>query len=125
MREFECFGQSNEQRSFVGVAIIILMVTVPEQFASRLAIYSETLSPTSTKSELLFRARDYPLQNFIAAFQYPNWPYGYGIGTASLGVQYIVRIMHATPMGIGVENGYGQLVTRTRRCGVESCGLYW
>jgi hypothetical protein len=95
---------------FVGVAIIILMVTVPEQFASRLAIYSETLSPTSTKSELVFRARDYPLQNFIAAFQYPNWPYGYGIGTASLGVQYVVRIMHAAPLRIGVENGYGQLL---------------
>ena len=44
------------------------------------------------------------------AFDYPNWPYGYGLGTASLGVQYVTRIMHATPMWIGVENGYGQII---------------
>jgi hypothetical protein len=95
---------------FVGVAIIVLMVTVPGEFSSRVAIYSETLSPTSPASELVFRARDYPLQNFLAAFDYPKWPYGYGIGTTSLGVQYVARIMHAAPMHIGVENGYGQLI---------------
>jgi len=48
--------------------------------------------------------------NFVAAFDYPRWPYGYGTGTASLGVQYVARIMHAPPMNIGVENGYGQLI---------------
>ena len=86
------------------------MTIFPEQLSSRLAIYSETLDPTSPASELLSRSRDYPLQNFLLAFEYPNWPYGYGIGTASLGVQYVARIMHAEPMRIGVENGYGQLV---------------
>jgi hypothetical protein len=95
---------------FVGVSIIVLMVTVPDELSSRVAIYSETLSPTSPASELVFRARDYPLRNFLAAFDYPKWPYGYGIGTTSLGVQYVTRIMHAAPMRIGVENGYGQLV---------------
>jgi O-antigen ligase len=50
------------------------------------------------------------LQNFIAAFDYSRWPYGYGIGTASLGVQYVIRIMHAPPMNVGVENGFGQLL---------------
>jgi len=95
---------------FVGVAIVVLMVTVPDQISSRVAIYSETLLPSSPSSELIFRARDYPLQNFLAAFEYPRWPYGYGIGTSSLGVQYVMRIMHAAPMLIGVENGYGQLL---------------
>jgi hypothetical protein len=95
---------------FVGIAIITLMVIFPEQLSSRLAIYSETLDPTSPASELLSRSGDYPLQNLLSAFDYPKWPYGYGIGTTSLGVQYVARIMHAAPMRIGVENGYGQLV---------------
>ena len=41
------------------------MVVFPEQFSSRLAIYSETLSPSSPTSELVFRTRDYPLQNLL------------------------------------------------------------
>jgi O-antigen ligase len=95
---------------FVGIAIIALMTIFPEQLSSRLAIYSETLDPTSPASELFSRAGNYPLQNLLLTFGYPNWPYGYGIGTTSLGVQYVGRIMHAAPMRIGVENGYGQLI---------------
>src|SRR6516164_8250390 len=95
---------------FVGIAIIVLMVVFPEQLSSRLAIYSETLDPSSPTSELLSRSGNYPLQNFLLAFEYPNWPYGYGIGTASLGGQYVTRITHAAPMGIGVESGYGNLI---------------
>jgi len=95
---------------FVGIAIIALMTIFPEQLSSRLAIYSETLDPTSPASELFSRSGNYPLQNLLLTFGYPNWPYGYGIGTTSLGVQYVGRIMHAAPMRIGVENGYGQLI---------------
>jgi hypothetical protein len=95
---------------FVGIAIIALTVLFPEQLSSRLAIYSETLDPRSPSSELVSRSTDYPLQNLLLAFDYPQWPYGYGIGTSSLGVQYVARIMHATPMRLGVENGYGQLI---------------
>jgi len=95
---------------FVAITLSILVCIFPREVGSRLAIYAETLSPYSPQSELGLRTRDYPLQNFVAAFYYPRWPYGYGIGTASLGVQYVARIMHAMPMNIGVENGYGQLV---------------
>jgi len=95
---------------FVVIAITILASIFPHEVASRVAIYTETLSPYSSESELGFRSQAYPLQNFVAAFNYPRWPYGYGIGTASLGGQYVTRIMHAPPMNIGVENGYGQLV---------------
>jgi hypothetical protein len=95
---------------FVAIALAILVGIFPQEVASRLAVYIETLTPYSSKSELGFRSWDYPLQNFVAAFDYPRWPYGYGIGTASLGVQYVTRIMHAPPMNIGVENGYGQLL---------------
>src|SRR6266446_5265020 len=95
---------------FVAIALAILVGIFPQDVASRLAIYTETLSPSSSKSELGFRSWDYPLQNFVAAFDYPRWPYSYGTGTASLGVQYVARIMHVPPMNVGVENGYGQLV---------------
>jgi len=95
---------------FVAITLTILVSIFPQEVASRLAIYTETLSPFSPKSELGFRSQEYPLRNFVAAFDYPRWPYGYGIGTASLGVQYVIRVMHAPPMNVGVENGYGQLV---------------
>jgi hypothetical protein len=95
---------------FVAIAFTILVTIFPEEVASRLAIYTETLSPGSSASELGFRTWNYPLQNFAAAFDYPRWPYGYGTGTASLGGQYVARIMHAPPTNVGVENGYGQLV---------------
>jgi hypothetical protein len=94
----------------VGLALLVMMTYFPDKVASRLAIYNETLSPDSPASELVFRARDYPLKNFMLTFDHPNWAIGYGIGTASLGIQYVVRIMRAKPMGIGVENGYGQLI---------------
>ena len=95
---------------FVAIALTILVGIFPNEVSSRLAIYSETLSPYSPRSELGSRSWEYPVLNFVAAFDYPRWPYGYGTGTASLGVQYVARIMHAPPMNIGVENGYGQLV---------------
>jgi hypothetical protein len=95
---------------FAVVALVILVSIFPEEVASRVAIYSETLLPSSPTSELGYRSSEYPWRNFVAAFDYPRWPYGYGIGTASLGVQYVVRIFHVQPVGVGVENGYGQLI---------------
>jgi hypothetical protein len=93
-----------------GLTIVLLSVAFPQEVGSRFAIYSETLSPYSTASELVSRTRDYPLQNFLAALTTPRWPYGYGTGTASLGIQYVARILRVPGTGIGVENGYGQLV---------------
>ena len=93
-----------------GFAVVLLSVIFPEQVNSRFAIYSETLSPYSTASELAYRTRDYPLRNFLGAFDTPRWMYGYGTGTASLGIQYVARILHAPNTGVSVENGYGQLV---------------
>jgi hypothetical protein len=76
----------------------------------RLAVYSETLSPDSPANELAHRARDYPLQNFQAAFTSDRWPYGYGIGTTALGTQYVARFFGAKPVGFGVESGFGAIV---------------
>jgi hypothetical protein len=93
-----------------GLMIVMLSVLFPEQIESRFAIYSETLSPYSTASELVSRTRDYPLRNFLEAFNTPRWAYGYGTGTASLGIQYVERLLKVPTTGVVVENGYGQLV---------------
>ena len=100
------------QRStlFVGIALILLLTIFPEEIGSRLAIYSETLMPNSSASELVARTQTYPLQQLGYAFDHPRWPYGYGIGTCTLGTQYVIRIMHATRMRVGVESGFGNLV---------------
>jgi len=95
---------------FAVIALFLMMTFLPEQTATRFAIYNETLSPDSPASELVYRARDYPWRNLMLAFQHEHWPLGYGIGTASLGIQYVARILHAPPMNIGVESGYGQLI---------------
>jgi len=100
------------QRSalFVGIGILLLVTIFPQEFAARVAIYSETLLPSSPASELGFRSRTYPLQELGHAFDFPAWPYGYGTGTTSLGIQYVIRIMHAAPMRVGVESGFGNFV---------------
>jgi hypothetical protein len=93
-----------------GIALTILIIIYPERIGANFAFYDETLSPDSPASELVYRTRDYPLHNFLLAFEHPGWPYGYGIGTASLGVQYVARIFQQrSPVG-GVESGYGTLV---------------
>src|SRR3984957_9668480 len=94
----------------IGLAIAALFFVFPDALFARLAIYSETLTPGGSATELQIRTWDYPLRNFLGAFNYDRWPYGYGIGTSSLGVQYVARIFHGTPLGVGVESGFGALV---------------
>ncbi len=50
------------------------------------------------------------MDNFLGAFGYERWPYGYGIGTTALGGQYVARFFNAKPPVVGVESGYGTLV---------------
>ena len=94
----------------VAMAVILLTVLFPNELGSRLAIYSETLMPDSPTSELVHRTQTYPLMQLGYAFQHPLWPYGYGMGTCTLGRQYVIKLMHAQPMNIGVESGYGNLI---------------
>jgi len=93
-----------------GIALILLLVNYPQALGARWAFYSETLSLESPAGELLYRVRDYPLQNLVYAFDHPRWPYGYGTGTNSLGGQYIGRYLSVKPPAGGVENGYGSLI---------------
>jgi hypothetical protein len=90
--------------------MVQLFIPNPEALVNRLAVYSETLAPTSPASELIHRTRDYPLANFITAFDFPRWPYGCGIGTVSLGGQYASRIFRVVPPTGAVESGFGCLV---------------
>ena len=94
----------------IGLAVVLLLSTFPDALLGRLAVYSETLSPDSSQSELMHRSRDYPIRNFLAAFEYDRWPYGYGIGTTALGTQYVARIFHTRPPVSGVESGFGSLI---------------
>jgi hypothetical protein len=100
------------QRALLGVvlAMALLLLFFPEALLSRVAFYTETLSPTSSASELQNRTWDYPVRNFLGAFGSERWPYGYGIGTSSLGVQYVARFFNAKPSPVIVESGFGALV---------------
>lgn len=100
------------RRALLGIAlaVIVLLFVYPVAFLNRIAVISETLDPRSPSSELVHRAHDYPLANFLGAFNYDRWPYGYGIGTASLGGQYVMRFFHVRAPEAPVESGYGCLV---------------
>ena len=100
------------RRSFVVGAIVLtaILLLFPKAAGSRIAFYVETLNPNSPAFEAGFRAWDYPLQNLSAAFDQPNWVTGNGIGTASLGRQYVAKLIGEPPPDIGVEEGYGALI---------------
>jgi hypothetical protein len=100
------------QRAALGIALGLglLFFIFPDALLSRVAYFSETLTPGGSASELQTRTWDYPLNNFLGAFGYDRWPYGYGIGTTSLGTQYVARFFNARPPVTGVESGFGTLV---------------
>jgi hypothetical protein len=100
------------QRLAIGIVLglIVVFYAYPDAILSRLTIYEETLLPNSPTSELTHRTWTYPVENFLGAFDYPRWPYGYGIGTTALGGQYVARFFNVKPPVIGVESGYGALV---------------
>lgn len=100
------------QRAALGISLGVglLFLAFPETLLSRVAFYTETLSPGSANSQLQTRSWDYPLNNFLGAFGYERWPYGYGIGTLSLGTQYVAQIFHVKSPTTGVESGFGTIV---------------
>jgi hypothetical protein len=93
-----------------GIGLAALILLFPEDAGSRIAYYTETLDPRSSAYQFGFRAWDYPIENLTDAFTRPNWMIGNGIGTGSLGVQYVAKVLGTRPYNIGVEEGYGQLM---------------
>ena len=95
----------------VGAAGLFLMIEVfPASIGASWAFYSETLSPTSSASELRYRSWDYPIAGLEQAFQHERWLYGYGTGTASLGTEYVARLLDQPQINNWVENGWGELI---------------
>jgi hypothetical protein len=92
------------------LAMAALLTVYPDALLNRLAVYSETLDPRSPSSELFSRLIDYPLTNFLGALSSDRWLYGYGIGTISLGGQYVSRIFHVLPPTEPVESGFGAII---------------
>jgi hypothetical protein len=92
------------------LALAALILLFPEDAASRLAFYSETLDPRSSAYVGEIRAWDYPVGNLLYAFEKPNWLLGNGIGTGSLGGQYVAKVLGTRPLSLWVEEGYGTLI---------------
>jgi hypothetical protein len=103
------------------LGLIVVFYAYPDAVLSRLAIYEETLLPNSPTSELAHRTWTYPVENFLGAFNYDRWPYGYGIGTTALGGQYVSRFFNVKPPVVGVESGYGALVVEMGILGL----IFW
>jgi hypothetical protein len=103
------------RRSFIAVGLTLALgaTLFPKQIGAPLSFYRETVLPDSADSETVFRSWDYPLDNFLGAFADREWVIGHGIGTASLGVQYVSHLLSEPLPRIGVENGYGTLITES------------
>ncbi len=93
---------------FAAVGLAIFVSFFPSAAASRLGFYSQTLVPGSSSYQLGNRAWSYPVGELLKAFSNPHWAVGNGTGTASLGGQYLSKLVG--PTNIGVEEGYGTLV---------------
>jgi hypothetical protein len=100
------------RRSFImaalGLAAVLLLF--PDEAGSRIAFYAETLLPNSSAYEVNIRTWDYPIGNFLSVFDGPHWLFGNGTGTASLGTQYVSKLIGQRAPQIGVEEGYGSLI---------------
>jgi hypothetical protein len=100
------------RRSAIGAAagLFLIVLIFPKQAGSRLAFYAETLLPNSSAYAATDRLWDYPVDNFLGTFNQPNWMFGNGIGTASLGTQYVSKLTGKPAPGIGVEEGFGTMI---------------
>jgi branched-subunit amino acid transport protein len=95
---------------FVALAMALAAIIFPDVIGAHWAFYQETVMPGSEHYEVGIRTWDYPMAELKKAFADPDWAMGHGIGTASLGGQYVSRIMEVAPSNIWVENGYGNLI---------------
>ncbi|MGC2421818.1 MAG: hypothetical protein WA405_09230 [Candidatus Acidiferrales bacterium] len=100
------------RRGFIAAALGLaaLLLLFPDQAGSRIAYYTETLLPGSSANEVSNRAWDYPIQQLESAFNDPHWVMGNGIGTASLGMQYVAKLIGKPQPNLWVEEGYGVLI---------------
>ena len=93
-----------------GIALFLMVQFFPTAIGANYAFYAETLLPNSSASQLQFRAVEYPIGNLQKVFENSRWPYGYGTGTASLGLQYVSKLLNQPPPQNWVESGWGVLI---------------
>jgi len=84
----------------VGIGIIVLLTIFPRNFGRG---WQSTPNPHAgqARSELVHRTQTYPLRSWDMPSTI-RVAYGYGMGTSSLGRQYVMRIMHAA-LNVGVK----------------------
>ncbi|MHB8677745.1 MAG: hypothetical protein ACYDCE_14950, partial [Candidatus Acidiferrales bacterium] len=95
---------------FAAVGLAIFVAFFPTQAASRFGFYSQTLMPDSSAYQLGDRTWSYPIEELTKSFSEPHWIVGNGIGTSTLGTQYVSKLTGEPPTGVAVEEGYGALI---------------
>jgi len=91
-------------------AIVLILALFPDEIAPRVAFYTESFDPSSRGYEVGNRTWDYPIKNLVNAVNQPLWLTGMGLGTASLGTQYVAKVTGQPQIENWVEEGYGQLI---------------
>jgi hypothetical protein len=93
-------------------AIVITLMTFlyPETVRARWAFFSESLTPGASHSEFGSRGWEYPVAELEQVFDTPYWHFGKGIGSVSLGRQYVDAVIGRRAPAEGSENGYGALI---------------
>jgi hypothetical protein len=95
---------------FAALGLAAFIFLFPSAASSRWSFYAQTLLPSSTAYELSNRAWNYPMQNLEDAFFEPHWIVGNGLGTASLGIQYVSQLIGKPKPTVWVEEGFGQWI---------------
>jgi len=90
--------------------LILILFLFPKEAGSRVEYYTETLLPSGSSYQVANRAWDYPIENLLSVFNGRNWVLGNGIGTASLGAQYVAKLLGKPLLNLWVEEGYGNLI---------------
>ena len=100
------------RRAFLvgAVGLLLMGFVFPVVLGDHWRFLSETLSISGEGSELQGRAWEYPVRNLMMAFEHDRWVEGYGTGVASLGMQYVARLVNGEIPMVAVENGYGNLI---------------
>jgi hypothetical protein len=95
---------------FGAAGLVLILFLFPKEAGSRVEYYTETLLPSGSAYQVENRTWDYPIQELLSVFNGPNWVLGNGIGTASLGGQYVAKVIGRPVVNVGVEEGYGSLI---------------
>jgi hypothetical protein len=101
------------RRSVIALAasLLVLAFFYPNLANAWSTYYYDMLWPDSPTYALSLRTGRYPLTEFEKVLEYAGWEWGYGTGTASLGVQYVTSLLKAPPpVANPVENGFGDMI---------------